>query len=77
MDNSIPEDLTTKAGFIKRSRKALVAAVIGLAGSLGPKILEITADGVVTGGEVITSTVVSLGVGIAAGLAVWYTPNAQ
>lgn len=72
------DDITTKPGFIKRSRKAIVAFVTGTAGSIGPAIAVVTADGVVNfAAEVVPVLVVGLGIGLTAGFAVWATSNAS
>ena len=71
------DDLTTRAGFIKRSRKALVAGVLALVGSFGPAFGVAAADGVLGGGEILTLSIVALGIGVAAFSATWATPNAE
>ncbi|WVX89580.1 membrane protein [Microbacterium phage HitchHiker] len=73
-DNS---DLETKDGFIKRSRKALVAGATTAVGAFGPAFAVAAGDGVLTGQEVSGIAVIALGLGVAAFAAVWYTPNSQ
>lgn len=70
------EDLETRAGFIKRSRKALVAGATTAIGAFGPAFAVATGDGVITGQEVVTISIVALGLGVAAFAAVWGVPNA-
>ncbi|QDP44856.1 membrane protein [Microbacterium phage Araxxi] len=74
---SVNEDLETRAGLIKRSRKAIVAGVVAVAGSFGPAFLAISGDGVITGEEIAFTTVAALGFGVAALCATWATPNAN
>jgi len=71
------EDFTTGAGFLARSRKAVVAAVGAIAASATPAILAITGDGIVTAAEVVPAAIITAGFGLAAFVAVWNVPNAQ
>ncbi|AYD86180.1 membrane protein [Microbacterium phage Burro] len=79
LDPAVPEDddLTTKNGFIKRSRKALVAGLTTAIGAFGPAFAVATGDGVITGEEVALISVTAFGLGVAAFAAVWKVPNAD
>lgn len=70
------DDITTKAGFIARSRKAFAAGFIAFAGAAGPATVAITADGQVSLQEGLLVGVVALGIGLGAFWGVWATPNA-
>jgi hypothetical protein len=63
-------------GYIARTRKATMAGAISLAGSLGTAAITVTQDGIVTGPELVTAGLVSLGVGLAAWFGTWAVPNA-
>lgn len=71
------DDLTTRAGFLKRSRKALVAGGTAIIGTFGPAFAVATGDGAIAGEELLALSVAALGVGVAAFAAVWYVPNAD
>lgn len=71
------DDITTGPGFVARARKAVVGFVGAFAASIGPAIVLVTADGKVDfGTEVVPVVLVALGLGLAAGIAVYATPNA-
>ena len=71
------DDITTKPGFVARSRKAVVAFVGATAASIGPAVAVAGADGKLDwAGEVLPLSVVGLTLGFAAAAAVWATPNA-
>lgn len=70
------DDFTTKAGFFRTARKAVVGFVSAFVASFGPAIVLVTADGKVDWvAEVLPVTVVALGLAFAAGFAVWRFPN--
>lgn len=72
------DDITTKPGFIARSRKAIVAAVAAFATSAGPVVVLITGDGHVDfTGEVLPALIIATGLALGAGIGVWAVPNAQ
>ncbi len=72
------DDITTGPGFVAKARKAFVAGIGAFAASIGPAIVLVTADGVVDPvGELLPVAVVAAGLGAAAGLAVYATPNAE
>jgi hypothetical protein len=71
------DDITTRPGFIARARKAVVALVGAFAASIGPAIALISADGAVTVDEFMPVLVTSLGLAVAAAVAVYAVPNAS
>ncbi|AZV01802.1 membrane protein [Microbacterium phage Alex44] len=71
-DVSFEED---KKSFFKTARKAVIAGGAAFAGALGPALLVATGDGVLTVDEIVPLTVTALGIGAAAGLAVWAVRN--
>ena len=77
MTYSHDEELETGPGFVKRSRKAIVAGGLAAVGAFGPAFALATSDGTITGGEVLPIVIVSLGIGVAAFAATWATPNAD
>lgn len=76
MTTNPDQDLETKAGLIKRTRKAFVAAGTTFVGALGPSVVVATSDGAVSAAEIIPLVVVAAGLAFAAWCAVWRVPNA-
>lgn len=61
--------------FVKTSRKAITAGLGAFAASAGTAVPLIFGDGVVTIAELVPALVISVGAGIAIGLATYQVPN--
>lgn len=71
------EELITRAGFIRRSRKAFVGAITTAAAILGPLILDSTRDGSISLSDIGQLAVIGAGAAIVGFLGVWAVPNAE